>query len=346
MELAEIGDLAASSEWSRLWAADPVQHPYYQAAELGVAVAHFQPLYYLPVELRYGPEPGVPVAYDPRHLVAADDGGPVMGLVLTVERYPGRARLSAYRRPLSVVHDPGAGDGRLKSAARLIHRRLEELRARHGAEPYHVRDRLAGGRLSGLSELVLRAGGASRPFFTQVIELRRPLAEIEADLRTNVRRILRRERSGFDLSVVAGPAAGPEHRDTLRRLHRTMRGHEVRSAACWDAVLASVRAGAGFLVLGHERGECIAGAYFPCSARSCYYGIAAHDPARYGAGLSHLLLWRAIEHAHARGCHAFEVGDRVYPGQHAFVEEKLHTISHFKSGYGSGVEVRLDVFAR
>ena len=35
-----------------------------------------------------------------------DERGPVMGLVLTVERYPGRARLSAYRRPLCVVQDP------------------------------------------------------------------------------------------------------------------------------------------------------------------------------------------------------------------------------------------------
>ena len=104
--------------------------------------------------------------------------------------------------------------------------------------------------------------------------------------------------------------------------------------------------GSAFFLFGSIDGEYACGAYFSYSSKYCHYSIAANDPTRYGAGLSYLLLWRAIEHSRDLGCRLFEVGDRIYPGQHDHVAAKFHAISHFKAGFGSRVATRLDVFSK
>ncbi|WP_433261018.1 GNAT family N-acetyltransferase [Actinosynnema sp. CS-041913] len=345
ISLHHTADPDGDDLWRRLWDADAVQPPYYQPGELLAAARHFQPVYYLPGHLRYEQSGDLPVDLAPERLVAVEDGRPVAGLALTVERHRGGTRISCYGRPLYLVRDSTAGEDRVAAAAGLLHGRLDELVRRHGAPGYHLRDFLAHGRLSPLSERVLRDGGQAVPYFTQVIDLRQSPEAIRAGLRDNHRRILRKRTPQLRMRVVGPDTVRPDHADLMVRLHRIMRGSTVRSEAYWRAVVESVRLGEGFLVVAEDAEREVAVAHFATSTRMCFYSTAAHDPAHKGAGLSHVLLWRAIEHAKELGCAGFEVGDRIYPGQHSFVPEKLHGISHFKAGFGSAATVRMDVLS-
>jgi hypothetical protein len=341
MKVLEIlGDIADNGDWQALWRRDDYQHPSYLPAELAVAATHQASAYYLPEHLR--PPPARSRDLTPHTLLATDDEGPVLGLTLSVERFEDQTRLSAYGRPLQPVEDRHADGPRRKTAAKLIHRRLEELRRDLGARTYQLRDPLHDGQLSPLAELVLREGGSAHPFFTQVIDLRRPLEQIQADFRQSLRNMLRRGRPGIQLVTAENVTA--QHADALRALHIGMHGRDLRTPRGWAALRACVQAGNAFLVFAKDGDDYVAGAYFPSSARYCYYAIGVNDTSRYGAGLSHVVLWRAIEHAHRQGLRYFEVGDRIYPGQHGYVPEKFHTISHFKAGFGHAVAARLDVF--
>jgi hypothetical protein len=345
MKVLEIaGDLTGNGDWRGLWERDTYQHPSYLPAELKVAATHQQSTYYLLAHLRPPVTPPQVRVLIPHALLAADDEGPVLGLPLSIERLDGETRLSAYGRPLQPVEDRQASWPRRKTAAKLIHRRLEELRRYLSAKTYQLRDPLHDGQLSPLAELVLREGGTAHPFFTQVIDLRRSLEEIQADFRQSLRNLLRRKRPDFRIELVTSENVTPRHGDALRGLHVSMHGRDLRTPDGWDALRACVSTGTSFMVFAKDGDDYLAGAYFPSSARYCYYAIGVNDTSRYGAGLSHLVLWRAIEHSHRQGLHYFEVGDRVYPGQHEYVQQKFHAISHFKAGFGHSVAARLDVF--
>jgi hypothetical protein len=342
--LESLGDIADNGDWRALWERDAYQHPSYLPAELKVAATHQQSTYYLPEHLRPPVTPPHKRDLMPHTLLASDDAGPVLGLALSVERLDGETRLSAYGRPLQLVEDQHASGSRRKTAAKLIYRRLEELRHELGAKTYQLRDPLHDGQLSCLADLVLREGGRAHLFFTQVIDLGRPLAEIQADFRQSLRNLLRRTRPDFSTELVTSENVTTRHRDGLRRLHIGMHGRDLRTPEGWEALHDCVRTGTGYMIFAKDSDDYVAGAYFPSSARYCYYAIGVNDTSRYGAGLSHLVLWRAIEHSHRQGLHYFEIGDRIYPGQHEYVQQKFHTISHFKAGFGHAVAARLDIF--
>ncbi|MEV7025731.1 GNAT family N-acetyltransferase [Kitasatospora sp. NPDC093558] len=326
MKLLQIPDLGGSEQWRELWKTDYHQYPRYHVPELRAAEAY-----------------AAGSRFEPAHVVAVDRDGPVMGLPLTVERRDGETYLSSYGRPLHVATAEASDGARRKSAATLIMNHLDQLQERTGARGYHLRDFLVDGHLGRLSELVLRAGGRSRAYYTQEIDLALPDEALRKDLRRNHRRILDRPRPQLALHTVDGADAGPWHRDKLHELHRQLRDREVRTPEGWQRVLDCVTGGDGFFVFGEEAGATVAAAYFAVSGRYCYYGIAAHDREYYGAGLSHLMVWEGVRHARKLGCRWFEVGERLYPAEHAELTEKFHAISDFKAGFGSRVAVRLDI---
>lgn len=346
MRLQHVSDPEHSRLWLDLWRSDPVQHPYWLQSELRAAAAHFQPVYYLPEGSAYRQDADTLLELIPDHVVAVDDDGPVLGMSITVERHADRTRLSAFGRPLYLVWAQDADERRSAQAARMLHRHLSDLAERYRTNGFHLRDHLRNGRLSPLAEQVMVDGGRAVPYFTQVVDLEhRELTDIAANLRDNFRRIIRRRHGDLEVRVVAGADAEPHYDELLYKLHVAMRGREVRSLDYWRATLDCVRAGDGFLVVGSENGADLAAAYFACSEKYCFYSTAAHEPDAKHGGISHLLLWRAIEHAKRIGCRRLEVGDRIYPGQHGHVDAKLHSISHFKAGFGSAAAVRMDVLA-
>jgi len=346
MRLRQIENIADSPEWLELWQRDSFQHPWYLPGQLRVAQARPPSGYYLPEAFRVGFEQTDNRECRPLGLLVDDRAGPILGIPLSIEVVGSTVRLSAFGRPLCPIEDQDADGHRRKTAAKMIHRRLEQLKQEYQAERYHIRDLLFAGRLSCLAEQVLRGGGQAVPFFSQTIDLTLSDHEIRADLRDSLRNLLSRRRRDLVVTLVTSDNVTAGHRDTLRELHLRQYGRELQTDAGWEALRHAVAGGSAFFLFGSIDGEYACGAYFSYSSKYCHYSIAANDPTRYGAGLSYLLLWRAIEHSRDLGCRLFEVGDRIYPGQHDHVAAKFHAISHFKAGFGSRVATRLDVFSK
>lgn len=329
MRLVEVDDLGRSDVWQELWHADVYQYPRYLPAELQAARAHASGS-----------------RFESAGVVAADGEGPVMGLPLTVEHNPSEVRLSCYGRPLYVPTAAGADGARRKAAATLLAGHLTGVARRTRACGLRVRDFLADGHLGRLSELLLRDGARARAHYCQEIDLELPEDRLRKELRRSLRHMLNNPRPDLRLYCVEGKDAAAPHRDALHRLHARLRGRELRTHEGWQRVLDCVTGGHGFFVFGEIAGDIVAGAYFARSKRYCSYALAGHDPAQYGSGLSHLIVWRGIQHARTHGCRWFEVGERLYPAEHADQPDKLHTISNFKAAFGSRVTVRLDIVRR
>ena len=187
VRLLEIADIGNSPVWRRLWAADSYRHPAYTPAELRAGSGRRPSLYYLPSGMRPAAAGCPGGEFTPAHLVAADTDGPVMGVVLTVERNGGRTYLSSFGRPIYIVEDLAASAPRRRTAARLIHRRIEELRKEYGTEGYHFRDFLSGGRHWASLNWCFADGGQSLPYFVQMIDLNQPIEVIRSDFRQSVR---------------------------------------------------------------------------------------------------------------------------------------------------------------
>lgn len=345
MRLTEVDDLSTDKDWLRLWRADDHQHASYTVTSLAAGAAHYTRLYYLPEERDVSEYRPSAEEFLPHHLLASGPDGPVAGLALTVEVLPGRRRLSAYGRPLMLVEDRTAPARLRRQAAVAIHTRLQELTERHGAERCHARDYLVGGEISPLTEVMLRHGGISHHHFTQTVDLQPSVEERFAELRKNFQKILRKEREGFTLDVVTARQVTRAHLDDFARLHLGFYGKALRTQASWDAILASVRADEGFMVVGRQGERPVSMAYFAVSDRHCLYASGVNDTAAYGNGLSHRVLWRAMEHARERGCVHFELGEQLYPGMYPDLPEKFRAIGHFKAGFSNTTAARLDVFS-
>jgi len=345
MRLEKVADTNSSPIWQKLWGTDEIQHPYYTQAELETAAEHFQPVYYLPPDQQYSHDPVELVERDPYNLVVCDETGPVMGLILTVDRYRSGTRLSAFGRPIFTVQCRSATADQLYSAAKLLHKEIKSLQVKYQADRYHIRDFLRGERLSPLSEIILRQGGSAYPFYTQIVDLNASPEAIGRTLRENIHRVIRKRQNDLTVKYVGSAEVSRDHRDILQDLHARMRGKVVRPARYWDAVLRCVQQDHGFFIFGMKDSKYVAGAYFARSEIYCYYAVAAHDPAYTEGGISHVLLWEAILAAKDQGCRYFEVGDRVYTGVHPWVDNKLQSISHFKSGFGSAASLRMDIFS-
>lgn len=343
MRLIRTADLDGT-HWRALWAADAHRHPLYLPAELHAGSFRRPSLYYLPPADR-PPAAGEPAGdYQPAHLVAVDELGPVLGVILTIEQTAGRCYLSSYGKPLYLAEDRDAGPRRRRAAAKLVHRELLRLQDLHGSGGYHARDFVPDGQLSPFTELTLRAGGTVSPYLTQLLDLTRPLSELAAELRPGLRTVLRQGRPGYRAVHVGADTVTDQHISAFRALHVAFHGADLRPAPAWAAVLECVRSDAAFLVFGQQGDECVSASYFSCSDVYCNYTNAVNDRSQYGRGLSHLLLWRAVELARDRGCRWLELGERLYPGQHAALAAKYHSISHFKAGFGGTVAARLDLF--
>ena len=180
-----------------------------------------------------------------------------------------------------------------------------------------------GGRLSAVSKFLLRKGLTARPYYTQIINLRKSTGELHADLRKSYKSIINSSQ------VLILPHSAIED---FRRLHIQMHGRETRKASTWDIQREMVEKGQAFILALHCKNRITGYCMFYLNHKSCYYACSASEPDTN----THAILWSAIMEAKKRGCETLELGEQVY-----FGKEKDVNVSLFKSGFGGETRIRL-----
>ena len=119
--------------------------------------------------------------------------------------------------------------------------------------------------------------------------------------------------------------------------HLELAGRKTKPDMCWDILKAFVDTGRAVVV--QQNNDFL---YFFVSSQYAYYAISAAE--RNRTGITHALLWKAIEFIKEIGCDTLDLGiyyptDVGYPITNSEKNDfgKIKNISHFKNGFANKV---------
>jgi len=198
-------------------------------------------------------------------------------------------------------------------------------------------DFLIDGRLSVISQFLLRHGHIARPYYTQIIELfktkRRTGFAEEKRLYTGLRKSYKqlvKQGNPYHCPVEEG------YMWKMKRFHEKMRGIR-RSEKSWK-IMADMHRTSDTILIGDENVY----VFVVHNQYSAYYFSGVSDNVNM-----HAYIWKAIKALIGRGVNIFEMGEQVFDVGAPMMERgKLATkkdvdISHFKNGFGGRTVTRL-----
>jgi lipid II:glycine glycyltransferase (peptidoglycan interpeptide bridge formation enzyme) len=132
----------------------------------------------------------------------------------------------------------------------------------------------------------------------------------------------------------------------FKKIHIADAGRQTRTDASWNCQLQWLLHGYAALVMAWHKGmeKYICGAYDNMYKGSAYYGsFATIDSAANNAILGHLIQWETIKYLKEKGVKMYETGWNYYASSfESGSDEKLMSISKFKSGFGGKERILLE----
>ena len=199
-----------------------------------------------------------------------------------------------------------------------------------------LRDFLQDGSLSPLSIYLLNNGGFARPYYTQIIDLKKESSIKKSNIRKSFSSLINWGMSELEPKVYSSKNFTWEEMEKIRILHIHESGRETRSVDSWKRQFEMVLSNKAFVVSGTINNQLVSAGFFPSSKNYCFYGFSASRRDLFNKPLFHALLWTAILHAKKIGCSFFELGERIFPkvDLNSSPTEKELSISSFKMGFG------------
>jgi len=183
---------------------------------------------------------------------------------------------------------------------------------------FYYLDFLIDGKLSVISQFLLRHEHTARPYYTQIIDLTKTEEELHADLRKSYKSLCNSDDIDRRSTV-----------NDLKLLHKKSRGGKTRPDKTWEIQ----RDMGAYVVMNKAK---TAGIMIYRWRYYLYYACAAS----IGDAKIHHLLWYAISGTKTSWvtskCTGFEMGEQVFSG-----DQKLVNISKFKRGFGGRTVTRL-----
>ena len=159
---------------------------------------------------------------------------------------------------------------------------------------------------------------------------------IEAGIRKNYRREIRKSCSEHVISVMDNQNYDKELFFQFRELHKISSGGKSRrSIVTWQIMEKALKAGSAFLVTAKDinNHEFRGGSFIFTSPIEALYGIGAYDRDHFNIAIVHGCIWTAICTAKLKGTNYFNLGfDNSFERSKGDVD-KLKNIAFFKSGF-------------
>ena len=127
--------------------------------------------------------------------------------------------------------------------------------------------------------------------------------------------------------------------DEYRLLHQKVAGRITRSMKSWEIQRDAINRGSAFLVTLRQQNRLIGGGYFSVTRDEGLYGVGAYDRSLFDRPVSHLVQWLAIRHMRELGIRWYFIGRRSYPADVPSPTEKELSISYFKEGFATHLEM-------
>tara|TARA_Y100000588_G_scaffold372149_1_gene444354 strand:- start:784 stop:1776 length:993 start_codon:yes stop_codon:yes gene_type:complete len=326
MDVVNVGSSVFTKLWTQLFIASNYQYPFYQSWNIE---------YYKTVFRDSG--------FEDCSFVIAEKDKALVGIRMALGTSPeGNRELSFFRLPMLCVEDQNIDQNQLRTAYKLLKAEFEKKLETESVTVVIYQDFLNKGELSVIGRYLLDKGALVVPYFTQVIDLTIPEADLHRSIRKSYKSLVNWGKKNLKLKILDSEAIALEDLENFRKLHFHSAGRQTRSFDTWHLQYKMVCHKEAFVILGELEGELVTAAFFPCSPRSCYYGVSASRRELFDKPLSHAVIWSAMLYAKQQGCRFFELGEQLYPG-HGHPTQKEVNISTFKHGFGGETQVRLNI---
>ena len=156
------------------------------------------------------------------------------------------------------------------------------------------RDFLFNGNLSSLSKFLLRNGGESKQFYTNVIDLNLDESALKINLRKSYKSLINWGLNKLSPTIYNHKNIKIEHIDSFRELHKNAAGRETRSRESWIKQYEMIMDSKAFIVIGNYNNEMVTAGLFMHDSNVCYYGVSASKRDLFDKPLFHSLMWKSI----------------------------------------------------
>lgn len=232
-----------------------------------------------------------------------------------------------------VVHDRTERD----MLEDFVFKEIDRLAARHKV----VRGRLDQTPLAPLFlnhsiafDYLMKFGYNNISLHTQLIDLQKPLEELQNDLRRNHRRNIKKG-GNFKVVFYTAKDSTPAIFNAYKEMHHKAAGRKTRSDATFALMYDWLKRGLAFLAAAMLEGQPIGFEYYNIYKNNVYANSAANDPDFSHLPIRHALEWEAIAWMRRHGFSYYEIGLQQYGNQlYDFPNKKQLDISHFKKGFG------------
>jgi len=169
----------------------------------------------------------------------------------------------------------------------------------------------------------------------QIIDLRKPIEELEANLRRNHRRNIKKA-SDFKFRIYTEKDITREIFNAYKEMHHKAAGRKTRSNKTFELMYDWLRKGLAFLSVVELNNNKIGFEYYNVYKNNVYGNSAANDPEfEERFPIRHFLEWKSIQWMKSQGFSFYEIGLQQYGTLfHDFPDKKQLDISHFKKGFG------------
>jgi Acetyltransferase (GNAT) domain len=325
MRLVRAEDPEFAVRWAELWDGDELQYPLYQARNRDYYVEYHRAS-----------------RFTDASAVVVNGGAAVAGVRLALREDELGSDLAAHGQPMLLLESASAMMTQRRQAARILRDEVARVVTDARARTVSYQEFMRGDRLSPFAEELLQLGARARPVYTRVLRLDRPEPELRADVSRRTKGHINWGERNLTLTVLTPGVVRPEDLEAFRQLHREAAGFESRSVRSWQLQYEMIRAGEAFAVFAFHDGALASASLFCHSARYCYYGVGASRRALFDRPISHVVMWRGIQHARQIGCVRFETGEQRYPNDDPSPPtEKELGIVRFKASFGGDTVMRL-----
>ena len=328
MEVIHADNSGFNKVWRQLYRESDLQIPFYQ-----------------PWNIQYYDAMMEDTQSEDRSFIVEEKGHPLVGLRMSLGESEKRIQeLTGFGLPIYYIENRKMTVPQCRRAQKRLKTELDILLKENSVSSIRYQDFLDHGMLSFLGKFLLSKGAEAVPYFTEMVDLSPPEADLFRQVRKSYKSLINWGMKNLNLRVLESENTVSKDIDGFRELHLEVAGRKTRPDRTWELQYQMICHNEAFAILGELEGALVTAGLFPISPRYCYYGVSASKRELFSKPLSHAVIWNAIVHAKQRGCRYFETGTQVYPNQgEPPPTQKELAIGTFKRGFGGQSKVRLDI---
>lgn len=327
MNIIDINNQDFSAAWEALWNQDILQQSLYIRDNIDYQVEYCSDSTFKDISF-----------------AIISENEPVLSIRITLQEIGSTRELTAYGLPLLLVENFNLSNTKRDKANKLLREKVRNIVSDFGVDKITYRDFVIKDDLSALGCCLLDMGAKAVPYFTQLIDLRKPENELFKSTRKSYKSLINWGRKNLNIRIINADSISMDDIENFRQIHIREAGRETRSKKSWEIQFDMILKGKAFLVTAEDDCSLVSAAMFINSNKYCYYGVSASDRSMFDKPLSHAVIWSAILHAKNLGCCYFEMGEQLYFNQgNPAPSKKELGISKFKAGFGGETKVCLDI---